>query len=58
MVAASKQLVKVELGLDPSVSVTSTSHVQMFLILSLRIVVDVRSSWRLHVVNGERSFQE
>ena len=58
LVATSEQLVKVEVGHDPLVRGISNSHIQIFFILSLCIVVDVRRCWRPRVVGGEGSFQE
>ena len=58
LVATSEQLVKVEVGHHPSVRGISNSHVQIFFILSLCIIVDVRGCWRPCVVDGEGSFQE
>ena len=58
LVATSEQLVKVEVGHDLSVRGVSISHVQIFFIPFLCIVIDVRRCWRPHVVDGEGSFQE
>ena len=57
LVATSEQLVKVEVGHESLVRGISICHIQMFYILSLCIVVDVRC-WRPHVVDGGRIFQE
>ena len=58
LVATSGQLVKVEVGHDPSVRGISICHIQIFFILSLFIVVVIRRCWRPRVVDGEGSFQE
>ena len=58
LVAISEQLVKVEVGHDPSVRDITISHIRIFFILSLCIVVEVRRCWRPCVVDGEGSFQK
>ena len=58
LVAASEQLVKVEVGHELLVRGISICHIQIFFILSLCIVVDLRGCWRPCVVDGEGIFQE
>ena len=59
LVATSEQLVKVEVGHGALVrGISNNCHVQIFFILSLCIVVEVRRCWRPHIVDGEGSFQE
>ena len=58
LVATSEQLVKVEVGHDASVRSITNSHIQICFILSLCIVVVVKTSRRPRVVDGEGSFQE
>ena len=58
LVATSEQLVKVDIGHDPSVRGITNSHIQIFFILSLCIIVEVRKCWKPCVVNGEGNFQE
>ena len=58
LVAISEQLVKVEVGHDPRVRDMTISHIQIFVILSLCVFVEVRRCWRPHIVDGEGSLQE